>query len=126
MSRPAYKPSADHRKLVRSLAAIGMRHDDITIVVGLRSPKTLRKYFRRELDAGCSEAIAAVSRVAFEMATSGNCPTMTEYWLSTMGPPVPIGPAEEPVDRPPCFTTELVFNETRAEREEVEVAPQEI
>jgi hypothetical protein len=48
--------------------------------VGLRSPKTLRKHFRAELNAGLAEATWAVARVAYEMANSGRYPQMTIFW----------------------------------------------
>ena len=36
MARPAFKPTKEQRKLVKSLAAIGMRHDDIAVVIGVQ------------------------------------------------------------------------------------------
>ena len=84
MPRPSFKPTKEQRKLVKSLAAIGTRHDQITVIVGLRSPKTLRKHFRKELSLGSAEALATVTRVAYEMAVSGKHPEMTEYWISRM------------------------------------------
>ena len=84
MPRPAFKPTKEQRRMVKSLAAIGMRHDHIAVVIGVRSPKTVRKHFRKELFVGSAEAVATVTRVAYEMAASGKCPRMTEYWLHTM------------------------------------------
>ena len=85
MPRPSFRANKDRRKLVKSLAAIGMRHEDIAIAIGIRSPKTLRKHFRKELACGMAEANAAVTRVALEMASSGKIPLMTRFWLSTAG-----------------------------------------
>ena len=78
MPRPSFRVKEEDRKLVRSLAALGLRQDQIAETVGLRSPKTLRKHFRRELDAGLAEATLMVARVAYDMATSGRYPQMSK------------------------------------------------
>src|SRR5436305_7245249 len=80
MPRPSFRVEEEDRKLVRSLGALGLRQDQIAETVGLRSPKTLRKHFRGELDAGLAEATLMVARVAHEMATSGRYPQMTIFW----------------------------------------------
>jgi hypothetical protein len=49
-------------------------------MVGLRSPKTLRRHFRHELSGGMAEANAVVARVAYEMAFSGRYTVMTLFW----------------------------------------------
>ena len=84
MARPSFKATREQRKLVKSMAAIGCRHEDIAAVVGVRSPKTIRKYFRKELSTGQAEAVAAVARVAYEMAVSEKYPLMTDRWLYLM------------------------------------------
>src|SRR3954454_5114682 len=81
--RPSFQPNKGRRKLVKSLAVLGLRHEDIAIALGIRSPKTLRKHFRKELAGGMAEANAAVTRVAYEMAASGKMPMMTRFWLNT-------------------------------------------
>jgi hypothetical protein len=83
MARPAYKPTDDDRRLVKSMAAMGTPHDDIATKIGIRSPKTLRKYFRDELDMGATEANYKVAKTLFEMATSGQCPAATIFWAKT-------------------------------------------
>lgn len=80
MPRPSFRVKEEDRKLVRSLAALGLRQDQMAETVGLRSPKTLRKHFRRQLDAGLAEATLMVARVAHDMATSGRYPQMTIFW----------------------------------------------
>jgi hypothetical protein len=89
--RPSFKATGEQRRKVKSLAALGLRQEQITTTIGLRSPKTLRKHFREELTRGTAEANAAVARVAFEMATSGKWPVMTRYWISV------VAPSSEPV-----------------------------
>ena len=111
MPRPSFKPTKEQRKLVKSLAAIGMRHDHIAIVIGVRSPKTIRKHFRKELSLGSAEAIATVTRVAYQMATSGKYPDMTDWWLSTMDASADLTESAEVDEIKPARrnTSELVF-----------------
>ena len=56
MPRPQLKPSEEQRRLVKSMAAMGTPQEHISRKIGIRSPKTLRKYFRDELDFGTAEA----------------------------------------------------------------------
>ena len=80
MPRPNFRPTPEQRKLIRSLASMALRQDQMCPLVGLRSPKTLRKHFRAELDHGFAEAYAAVACTAYEMAGSGRYPQMTIFW----------------------------------------------
>ena len=81
MPRPSFKPTVEKQKMVKSMAAIGLTHDQMATAIGIRSPKTLRKHFRNPLNAGNAEAIAKVTSVAYEMAQSGKYPSMTRFWL---------------------------------------------
>src|SRR5206468_6669162 len=81
MSRPSFKPTAEQREMVKSMAAIGLTHEQMAVAIGIRSPKTVRKHFRKQLNAGNAEAIARVTSVAYEMAQSGKYPSMTWSWL---------------------------------------------
>jgi hypothetical protein len=85
MSRPRFKPTTDQRKLVHSLAAIGVRQEHISAAVGIRSPKTLRKHFSKDIEKGTAEAMATLMATAYAMAISGNHPGVTTFWLSTVG-----------------------------------------
>src|SRR3954452_7532292 len=82
--RASFKANREQRKQVRSLAALGLLKEQIAASIGLRSSKTLRKHFRREISQGAAEANAAVARVAYEMAISGKYPLMTRYWISVV------------------------------------------
>ncbi len=84
MPRPSFKATKDRRKLVKSLAAIGCKQEQIATALGIRSPKTVRKHFRKDLNQGVAEATAAVLRAAYEMASSGKYPVMTRYWLNAL------------------------------------------
>jgi hypothetical protein len=104
--RPSFQPTEEQRKQVKKLSALGFRHDDICRIIGLRSPKSLRKHFREELSRGMAEANAVVARKAYEMAISGHCLAMTIFWAKcNIKPPEPIGD-EEPQK---IGTTELRF-----------------
>lgn len=83
MPRPRFTPTPDQRRLVKSLAAFGTPQEQIARRLGVRSQKTLRKYFRQELDNGSLEANAKVAQTLYEMATSGQHPTATVFWLRT-------------------------------------------
>jgi hypothetical protein len=80
MPRPSFRATEQQRKLIKSLAAMALRQDQMCKLVGLRSPKTLRKHFRAELDQGLAEACFAVMRTAYEMATSDRYPQMSMFW----------------------------------------------
>ena len=66
-------------------------------MVGVRSPKTLRKHFRQELSSGMAEANAVVARVAYEMALSGRYPAMTIFWTKCQSKRVEQVEEEEPM-----------------------------
>ena len=83
MARPGFKVTDESRKTVRALAGFGLKHEQIARMVGLRSPKTLRKYFQSELASGTAEANAQVAQTLFRMATSGTHPAATMFWLKT-------------------------------------------
>ena len=83
MARPTFVPNDEQRHLVKSLAAYGMKHDAIARRLGIRSTKTLAKHFREELDSGETEANARVAQTLFQMATSGEQPASTMFWLKT-------------------------------------------
>ena len=81
MPRPCIKPTPEQQKLVKSLAAYGFTHEQIGQRLGIRSPKTMRKYFREELDRGILEANAMVAQTLHKMAVSGQHPSATFFWL---------------------------------------------
>lgn len=80
--RKNFDPTEQQRRMAESLAGCGMRQEAIARMMEI-DPKTLRKHFRRELDGGADKANAQVAGTAFKMATSGECPLMTKFWLQT-------------------------------------------
>jgi hypothetical protein len=83
MPRPQLNPTVEQRAIVKSMAAMGVPHEDIARKIGVRSPKTIRKHFREELDLGATEANYKVAQTLFRMATSGEHPSATIFWAKT-------------------------------------------
>jgi len=81
MGRRAHKPDPSSRKQVEALSAYGIPEPDISRVIGV-DPKTLRKYYREELDLGGTKANAQVAGYLFNSARSGNVTAMI-FWLKT-------------------------------------------
>lgn len=78
--RPAYEATEKDRKTVEAMVACGMPHDDIGKVIGC-SDVSLRKHFRNEINTGAARANAKVAATLFTMATSGECPAATFFWM---------------------------------------------
>jgi hypothetical protein len=81
MPRPRLTPTDEQRRLVKNLAAMGNLQQDIAMMIGIRSPKTLRKYFRLELDRGATEANSNVAQTMYMMATDGKHVGAAAFWL---------------------------------------------
>jgi hypothetical protein len=83
MKTSRFKPTEEQRRTIRKLAGFGVPQRQICAIVGVSSPKLLRKHFRQELSLGPVEATANVMRTAFRLAISGRNPAMTIFWLKT-------------------------------------------
>jgi hypothetical protein len=81
MARPKFVPTDEQRRTVKSLSAYGIKQDGIVRVLRFRSPKTLRKHFREELNLGEIEAVAQVAQTHYQMAKSGKYPVSTIHFL---------------------------------------------
>ena len=82
MARPAFEPNGKTRKVVKTMASLGCRHEDIATMLEI-TPKTLRKHFRIELDTGAIEANAQVVQSLFDMATKGKNPAAAIFWTKS-------------------------------------------
>ena len=86
MPRAAHAPTDAQRRQVRAMSAYGIPQPDIALVIGV-DPKTLRKFYRDELDKACAEANAKVAESLFRKATSdttnGASVTAAIFWLKT-------------------------------------------
>lgn len=81
MARRAHKPDPVQRRQVEAMAAYGIPEPDISRTVGI-DLKTLRKYYRDELDLGTTKANAQVAGFLFNSAKNGNV-TAQIFWLKT-------------------------------------------
>jgi len=77
-----YKPSNDDYSKVEEMVTIGLDQHTIAKVMGI-SNATLTKYFAHNLLVGKDKRTARVAGVAYEMAVSGESPSMTTFWLKT-------------------------------------------
>jgi hypothetical protein len=103
MPRPNLQPTEEDRKMVRLMAACGVDQEQIAARIGIRSPKTLRKHYREELDRGALDANVRVSHSLLKMATSGNCPAATIFWLKARAGWKDQGGFEPTAGAPPSF-----------------------
>jgi hypothetical protein len=78
----AYKPTDDDYSKVEEMVTIGLDQHTISKVMGI-SNATLTKYFEHNLLVGKEKRTARVAGVAYEMAVSGESPSMTTFWLKT-------------------------------------------
>lgn len=123
MGRPKgasrFVPSREQRLTVEFMAGAGIPEDDMSRVIihqTTQEPigvKTLRKYFRQELDGGHTKADAQVAQGLFKNATTatetypGGIPVAQIFWLKTRArwrtadkdtPPAPTPAAPEQMD----------------------------
>jgi hypothetical protein len=86
--RPPFVPTDEQRGMVQELAALGTKHEDICRFVKWPDGRqigltTLKQCFAHELEFGRAEANAKVAHTLFKMATSGDQPAATFFWLKT-------------------------------------------
>ena len=77
----AHKPTDESRRMVESTSGLGLPHEQIAILVGI-DDKTLRKYYRTELDLGKAKANGQIAKTLFTKATSGDT-TALIWWTKT-------------------------------------------
>ena len=82
MSRNPHKPTPATRKLVKKVAGHGIPHETIAILVGVKDDKTLRKWYRKELDEGRAVAHSKIGGKAFQRAMKGS-DTMLIWYTKT-------------------------------------------
>ena len=77
-----YKANDRDRAQVKALSGFGLDQDQISSVIGISRP-TLRKYYRKELDAGVVLANAKVAESLFKQATDQNKPNVVAaiFWM---------------------------------------------
>ena len=77
-----YKPTNDDYSKVEEMVCIGLDQHTISKIMGI-SNATLIKYYSHNLLVGRDKRTARVAGVAYEMAISGESPSMTTFWLKT-------------------------------------------
>ena len=84
MGRPAHAPDRSIAGRSRPWRGTASPETDIARVLGI-DPKTLRKYYREELDTGHVKANAKVAESLFRKATSDHRQSVTAaiFWLKT-------------------------------------------
>jgi predicted transcriptional regulator len=80
--RKNHEPSPESRAQAEDLAGYGLTHEQIAHVLGV-SQDTVERHYTDELEAGLALALATVAKTAYQMATSGDEPAMTMFWLKT-------------------------------------------
>jgi hypothetical protein len=68
----------EHKKLVESTSGLGLPHEQIAILVGI-DDKTLRKYYRTELDLGKAKANGQIAKTLFSKAVGGDTTSLI-WW----------------------------------------------
>ena len=82
MPRPKLNPTDEQRRLVKSMAAMGIPQDEIARKLDIRSPKTLREHFRDELDRGARMPTTTSRSALYKQAMNGNT-SAAIFWLKT-------------------------------------------
>lgn len=81
MGAKDHKATDENRRLVKMLAAVGARVDDIGTKLGI-SHDTVLNHYRQELEEGRIDANAQVAQTLFQQAKSGNTAAMI-FWMKT-------------------------------------------
>jgi hypothetical protein len=81
MSRRPHEPTHATRQLVQLHATVGTQHEQIAKLLKIDA-KTLRKYYRDELDNAMAQANATIGGALFNKAKSGDTAAMI-FWMKT-------------------------------------------
>ena len=81
MGRPPHQPTDQTKLQAKTLAAVGIKHEDIAAKIGI-SADTLVKYYKQELDDGRVDSNAQIGKSLYEQAKAGNTAAMI-FWLKT-------------------------------------------
>lgn len=78
---PPHEPTRATRELVQLHTMVGTRQEVIADIIDI-DPKTLRKYYRKELDQSKAKANATIGGALFNKAKSGDTAAMI-FWMKT-------------------------------------------
>jgi len=79
--QPAHRPTKERREQVQLYACAGVPQERIALILDI-SVKTLRKYYREELDISLDKANAEIAGKLFKKAQNG-CFKSQKFWLQT-------------------------------------------
>jgi hypothetical protein len=95
--------------MVKTMTAMGAKQEDVAARIGVRSPKTLRKHFRNELDQGGSEANMTIAQALYKKAKDGDVKAAI-FWLRCRAGWRDRADFDRPVVVPPPFIVTLAKN----------------
>ena len=78
-----HSPTDDTRRLVESSSGLGLPHESIAVLVGI-DDKTLRKYYRSELDMGKAKANGQIAKTLYSKAVAGDTTSLIWWTKSQM------------------------------------------
>ena len=76
-----HSPTSETRSLVRMHTTVGTDQETLARIMGI-DPKTLRKYYRDELDVSKAQANATIGGALFNKAKGGDTTAMI-FWMKT-------------------------------------------
>ena len=82
--RPGFIPTEDQKFLVTMMSSTGVPHERQAKALGVNS-KTLRKYFKEELQVGRDRAHAEIAGALYKRALDGNVPAQIFYLKTQAG-----------------------------------------
>ena len=99
MARPRFVITTEMRNKVKTMAGFGISQEQIAQVIGIKSTKTLRKYFQQEIAQAAIIINMKVANSLCKAATGGNVPAAI-FWMKTRGgwsenstrPPAQVAP----------------------------------
>jgi hypothetical protein len=78
---PPHEPNSERRELVKIHTIVGTRQEIIADLLGI-DDKTLRKYYREELDHSKAQANAVIGGALFNKAKAGDGAAQI-FWMKT-------------------------------------------
>ena len=82
--RPSFIPTEDQKFLVTIMSSTAVPHERQAKALGVNS-KTLRKYFKEELQLGRNRAHAEIAGALYKRALDGNVPAQIFYLKTQAG-----------------------------------------
>jgi DNA-binding XRE family transcriptional regulator len=81
LTKPPHEPTRANRELVQLHTMVGTTQESIANIIGI-DEKTLRKYYRDELNLAKAKANATIGGALFNKAKAGDTTAMI-FWMKT-------------------------------------------